>query len=59
MKKLCKCDGKTLHCHVRRLAATGRRPRYICELCGRASGERKQLCKPVRITKKSAKKPGS
>jgi len=59
MKKLCKCDGKTLHGHVRRLAATGRRPRYICGLCGRASDEPRHLCKPVKISKKNAKALGS
>lgn len=54
MKKLCKCDRKTLLAHVLNLAGSGRRPKYICGLCGRASDERKQLCKPVKIRKKSS-----
>jgi hypothetical protein len=59
MKKLCKRDGKEMAGHVRRLAVKGKRPKYICIACGRASDDRRQLCKPLRIPGKNAKSVGS
>ncbi|ABL66031.1 conserved hypothetical protein [Chlorobium phaeobacteroides DSM 266] len=56
MKKICKLDKKETERFVRELLEDGRRPRYICEACARLAFDRKQLCKPLRIRKKSVKK---
>ncbi|ACD89509.1 conserved hypothetical protein [Chlorobium limicola DSM 245] len=55
MKKLCKISRKETIEHVLQLSSEGRRPKYVCTVCGRASCERRQLCKPVKIRRKRAK----
>jgi hypothetical protein len=56
VKNLCKRDSKELLGHARLLVGEGRRPKYVCTLCGRASRERGDLCKPLKIRRKNRRK---
>jgi len=56
MKKFCKLDRRELLDQVRLLAVEGRRLKYACTACGRASRKRGLLCKPLKIRRKNRPK---
>jgi len=54
MKTLCKLKSKEIEKNLRYSIKVVARPWYVCEKCGRASRDKKQLCKPVKIVQFSA-----
>jgi len=38
------------------LAVEGRKPKFVCTLCGRVASDRRQLCDPLKIRSHKRKK---
>ncbi len=48
-KKLCKWHKDDIKTNSGKLVKIVRKPKYLCEKCGRVSRGKKSLCKPVKF----------
>ncbi|MBN2008213.1 hypothetical protein JW960_02580 [candidate division KSB1 bacterium] len=48
-KKLCKWDKEDIQADFKKLKKLVKKPKYVCEKCGRAAREDSALCRPVEL----------